>query len=128
MSENFLSWMTDLLTIGLPPCAWAWAWLSWIRKSSRMTIGHWHRVATRIALSLVILSIALGDFALIYWRHSAEPSPAPPQLTVTATYAGVTLALLGVPLSAVSVSWTRVALLIGSLGLLGFYLVLFISP
>jgi len=91
-------------------------------------IQPWRRVAAVAAMVLVTTSIALGAFARAYWSRFPGPEPGSPKPTYIATYAGVYLMLVALPLSLVAKGGVRVALLLGCSGLLGFYFLVFFSP
>jgi len=126
MSPQLLSRIVSVSFVGTPPCACAGAWLVWTREDRRQATANWRRIAINIALLLVSISISFGAFALTYWRRS--DALAPPKPTIVTPFAGLALVLLALPWSAVTVSWTRAALLLSSLSLIGFYLVLRSHP
>jgi len=80
-----------------------------------------------IGLVLATASIGFGGFAYRYWRHFPG-DPGPPYPTYVATHIGFILAVLSAPLSVSAESRVRASLMICSLGLLGFYFLMYRSP
>jgi len=127
-SDELLSSAVALGTLWMPPIACACAWWLSFRSSSNITISRRRRDATKIGLILATLSIAFGAFALLYWRHYSRDSTGPPYPTFVTTYAGLVLALVSLPFSLSATSWNRLASVLCSIGLLGFYFMMFLSP
>jgi len=125
---NWTEWAADLAFLVMPPLSCAWAWWLWTRKSIDTAIPSWRRVATVIGLIAFTLSIALGAFAFEYWRHTPASGTAPPEATRVTTLVGFALAVFGLPFCLLAKSWNRVALVLCSLGLLGFYFGMFVAP
>jgi hypothetical protein len=112
--------------LALTGCAFGW-WF-WLQARKSASIPRWRRIAGTVALLLVSTSIAFGAFALIYWRRSADPSPGPPMPTFVSTYVGLFLVVISVPVLLCAKGWTRAMLLLSSVGLFGFYFLMFLSP
>ncbi|HYA63456.1 MAG TPA: hypothetical protein VED66_09630 [Candidatus Sulfotelmatobacter sp.] len=125
---NWMEWVADFAFLLMPPVSCVWAWWLWKRQSQVKLIPLWRRVCTAIGLTAFTLSIALGAFALFYWRHYPGEGPGPPEPTQLTTLLGFTLAVFGIPLAVLAKSWNRVALILCSLGLLGFYFGMFVAP
>lgn len=81
-----------------------------------------------IGLTAATLGIALGAFALFYWRRFPGGGPVPPQPTRITTFVGFAVAVFGACFSVLATSRTRVALILCSIGLLGFYFGMFLAP
>lgn len=128
MYETFVQRAVDVAFLWMPPIACACAWWFWARRDQTTSIPLWRRIAAICGLLLVTLSIGFGSFAWAYWRYSRGYSSGPPEPTFIATYCGAILAVLSVPCSALATSWTRISLCLCSLGLLGFYFLMFLSP
>lgn len=124
---TWTEWVADFAFLCVPPVSCAWAWWLWARQSAEPAIPQWRRAASTIAQIAFTVSILLGAFALEYWRHFPGKNPAPPEATRITTVLGFALAVFGVPLSAMSKSWNRVALLLCSVALLGFYFGMFLA-
>jgi hypothetical protein len=113
--------LTDLALLLTPPLSCVWAWWLWAQRRERKDRApEWSRVATVIDLVVFTLSIGLGAFALLYWRDFSG-APVPPEATRISTMLGFALAVFGLPFSVMAKSWNRVALVLCSLALLGFY-------
>lgn len=125
---NWTEWAAYFAFLGVPPLACVWAWGNWIRRSSGGSIPRWRRVATVIGLVTATLGIAVGAFALTYWRRFPGAGPSPPEPTRIATFVGFGLSVFGVPFAVLATSWTRVALVVCLVGLLGFYFGMFLAP
>jgi hypothetical protein len=123
---NWAEWAADLAFLVMPPLSCAWAWWLWTRKSADM-VPPWRRVATMIGLTAFTLSIALGAFAFAYWRHAPASSLTPPQATRVTTLVGFAMTVFGIPFCLMAKSWNRIALVLCSLGLLGFYFGMFVA-
>jgi hypothetical protein len=125
---TWAEWVVDFAFLFMPPLSCTCAWWLWIRKHEVMSIPRWRRSATAIALIAVTLSIILGAFAFIYWRHFPGRGPDPPSPTRIATLSGFASAVFAVPFCVLAKSWTRFALVLCCLGLLGFYFGMFVAP
>jgi hypothetical protein len=125
---TWAEWVVDFALLFLPPLSCTCAWWLWLSKHESVPIPRWRRSATAIALMAVTLSIALGAFAFIYWRRFPGHGPDPPSPTRIATLAGFALAVFAVPFSVLAKSWTRLALVLSCLCLLGFYFGMFVAP
>jgi hypothetical protein len=125
-TDSYLSWAVDLGFLWMPPFSCACAWWFSLRDSPNIGVSRWLRATTWTGLLLATLSIVFGAFALGYWRRHPEGNP--PYPTFVTTYIGAALALLSLPFALLATSWNRVALVLCSLGLLGFYFVMFLSP
>ena len=125
---NWTEWAANLTFLGMPPLACAWGWVEWIRRSQTALIPRWRRVATVIGLVALTLGVTLGAFALIYWRRFPGVGPGPPPPTRITTFVGFGLAVFGAPFSFLATSRARVALVLCSVGLLGFYFGMFLAP
>lgn len=122
---NWTEWAVDLTILGVPPLSCGWAWWLWARRPGRnAAIPRWRQVTTVIDLIVFTLSIALGAFALLYWRDFSH-TPMQPEATRVLTMVGFAFAVFGIPFSMMARSWNRVALVVCSLGLLVFYVAMF---
>jgi hypothetical protein len=121
---NWTEWVVDLAVLGVPPLSCLWAWWLWAQHGQNRSIPKWSQAATVIDLVTFTISIGLGGFALIYWRDFSG-SPVPPELTRIMTLLGFALAVFGIPFSIMAKSWNRVALVVCSVALLGFYFGMF---
>jgi hypothetical protein len=121
---HWTEWVADLAFLLIPPLSCVWAWWLWARRGTSESIPKWSQAATVIDLIVFTLSIALGAFALLYWRDFSGTG-APPEATRITTMWGFALAVFGLPFSVMAKSWNRVALVLCSLALLGFYLGMF---
>jgi len=119
-----IEWTPAILA--LVGCAFGW-WY-WLQARKSVPIPTWRRVAGTGGLLLVNLSIAFGAFAWIYWTRSAGPGPAPPRLTYITTFVGFYLVVAAVPVLLCAKGRTRAMLLLSSVGLFGFYFLMFLSP
>lgn len=120
---NWTEWAVDLAILGVPPVSCVWAWWLWAREDPG-AVPKWRQVATTIDLVVFTVSIALGAFALIYWRDFSR-TPFQPEATQVATMLGFALAVFGFPFSIMARSWNRVALVLCSVALLVFYVGMF---
>jgi hypothetical protein len=125
---NWTEWVADFAFLFIPPASCVWAWWLWTRQSLSTAIPQWRRVAAAIAQIAFTASILLGAFALEYWRSSPGGNAAPPEATRVTTVLGFALTVFGVPLSLMARSWNRIALVLCSLALLGFYFGMFMAP
>ena len=123
---DYREWAIDVVFLGLPPLTCGLAWWSKLRKSRATSSPAWRKTAANAGLVLSTLSIGFGGFAYFYWREF--PGTAPPWPTFVSTWCGLVLAVLALPLSVFSASWTRVGLVVCSITLLGFYFLMFLSP
>ncbi len=126
--DALLSWAVVLGVFCMPPLSCASAWWFSLRGSPNLAVSHWRHTTTRIGLLLATSSISFGTFALVYWLRYPGAYPGPPLPTFVTTYVGAALALLSLPCSLSATSWNRVALVLCSVGLLGFYHMMFLSP
>jgi len=106
----------------------ALAWWFWPRQKQSAGIARWRRVAGTSALILVSASILSGAFAWIYWVESTEPGPGPPRPTFIATYLGLFLVMLAISALLCAKGRIRAMLALSSIGLFGFYFLMFLSP
>jgi len=125
---NWTEWAANLIFLAVPPVTCAWGWWDWARRAPVTAIPRWRRTATVIGLVAVTLGIALGAFAFLYWRRFPGGGPEPPQPTRISTYVGFAIAVFGVPFAVLASSRTRVALVLCSIALLGFYFGMFLAP
>lgn len=124
---TWAEWAVDFALLFMPPLSCTCAWWLWIRKYEFVPIPRWRRSATGVALIAVTLSIALGAFALLYW-HQFPGEGNPPSPTRITTLAGFALAMFAIPFCILAKSWTRIALVLSCVGLLGFYFGMFVAP
>ena len=119
-----IEWTPPIVAfVGCTLALWFW---SKARKSE--SIPRWRRVSATAALLLLSLSTVFGAFAWIYWTQSTEPGPGPPEPTVISTLIGFFLVAISVPVLLCAKGLTRAMLLMSSVGLFGFYFLMFISP
>jgi hypothetical protein len=125
---KFLEWTVTwtLIAFALSGCAFAW-WF-WTQAQLLAAVPRWRRIAAKVSLFLISASIAFGAFAWIYWMRSAEPGPGPPKPTFISTYVGFFLVAISVPVLLCAKGRTRAMLLLSSVGLFGFYFLMFLSP
>ncbi len=117
-------WTPDALA--LLGCALAWGFWTQARQSA--AVPRWRRIAAAVGLLLVSASIAFGAFAWIYWMRSLEPGTGPPGPTFISTYVGLFLVVISVPVLLCAKGRVRAMLLMSSVGLFGFYFLMFLSP
>ena len=117
-------WTPDALA--LLGCALAWVFWTQARQSA--AVPRWRRIAAAVGLLLVSASIAFGAFAWIYWMRSLEPGTGPPGPTFISTYVGLFLVVISVPVLLCAKGRVRAMLLMSSVGLFGFYFLMFLSP
>jgi hypothetical protein len=125
---NWTEWAANFAFLGIPPLSCVWAWWLWSRGSGDTALLRWRRAATMIALIAATLSIAQGAFALIYWHRFPGGHLDPPEPTRIATLTGFAFAVSSFSLSVLATSWTRVALMLCCVALLGFYAGMFLAP
>ena len=125
---NWTEIAANLALLGVPPVSCAWAWRLWMRGSRTTEIPEWRRLATRIGLMALTVSVGLGAFAWIYWHRYPGQGSGPPEPTRIATLLGFGSAVFGIPLAVLARSWTRVSLMVCSAALLGFYFGMFLAP
>lgn len=125
---DYREWAINLVFLGLPPLSCGWAWWLWRRKPQSTSVPQWRQTATKSSLVLLTTGIGFGAFAFIYWQQFPESNPSPPEATFVSTCCGLVLTVLAVPLSIFAKSWTRVALVVCSVALFGFYFLMFVSP
>lgn len=126
--ERLFDRLVSVLALSLPPLFCLWGWWAWGKQASSISISRWRRISAGFALVLVSASILLGDFALFYWRLYPGDSPGPPGLTRVTTFLGLDLAILGVVGAVFAKSQTRIATLLCSFTLLGFFFLMILSP
>jgi formate hydrogenlyase subunit 3/multisubunit Na+/H+ antiporter MnhD subunit len=119
--------LIETASLVLPPLACAWAWVLWLRRRQAPSAPKWRRVASGVALVSLTASICFGGLWWISWEY-LDSASIPSNLEKFAAFTGFGLALCSVALSIFSTSRLRVALSCGSLCLLGFYYLLFLSP
>jgi hypothetical protein len=85
-------------------------------------------MSATVGLLLVSASIAFGAFAWFYWMRSLEPGTGPPGPTFISTYVGLFLVVISVPVLLCAKGRVRAMLLMSSVGLFGFYFLMFLSP
>lgn len=125
---TWAEWLADFAFLFLPPLSCTFAWWLWIRKDESVSIPRWRRSATAIGLIAVTVSIVLGAFALLYWHRFPGRGPDPPSATRITTLSGFALLVFAVPFCVLAKSWTRLALVLSCIGLLGFYFGMFVAP
>ena len=112
----------------LPPLCCGWAWWSWVR-SVKSSIQPWRRAASEISLGLLSAGIGLGTFSISYlYSHPMLGGLGLPDPTIWSMEAGAIMGALALLVALLAESWTRIALLLSSIGLLFFLFTLAISP
>jgi len=125
---KFLRWAVIWTPNAFALLGCALAWWFWTRARLSAAVPRWRRIAATVGLLLVSASIIFGAFAWIYWMRYPDPDPGPPGPTFISTYVGVFLAAISVPVLLCATGRTRAMLLLSSVGLFGFYFLMFLSP
>jgi len=123
---NWTAWAVNIALLGVPPVSCVWGWWLW-RHAGENHLAAWRRKAATIALATLTLSIAMGAFAMLYWRQNPGGA-APPEPTRIATLAGFGFAVFAAPFAILANAWMRVALVLCCAGLMGFYFGMFVAP
>lgn len=122
---NWTAWAVNIAFLGMPPLSCVWGWWLW-RHSAEKQLAEWRQTAITIGLVAMTLSIVAGAFAMLYWRQF--PGSGVPEVTRIATLAGFGFGVFSLPFSVLARAWTRVALVLCGMGLMGFYFGMFVAP
>jgi len=123
---NWTEWAANIAFLGVPPVSCMWGWWLW-SHDGEANLAEWRRKASTIGLVTLTLSVLTGAFAMMYWRHFPGAVPVP-QPTRIATLAGFALVVFAAPFAVLARAWMRVALVMCSIALLGFYFGMFLAP
>jgi len=123
---NWTAWAVNIAFLGMPTLSCVWGWWLW-KHRTRKQLAEWRQTATMIGLVVMTLSVVTGAFAMVYWQQFPG-NGAPPEATRIATLAGFGFGVFSLPFSVLARAWTRVALVLCGMGLMGFYFGMFAAP
>jgi len=110
------------------PLYCGWAWWSWL-KAEKSSIQRWRRAASELGLGLLTAGIGLGVFSISYlYKHPYLGGLGLPGATITSMEAGAVFGLAAFLMSFLAKSWTRIAMVSSSIGLLWCLYLIALSP
>ena len=107
-------------------CALGWTFL--VKAREWVDVPRWRRLAATASLILMSASISFGAFAWAYWTRSPEYSSAPPEPTYITAIVGFILVVVATPVLLCAKGRTRAMLALSSVGVFGFYFLMFLLP
>jgi hypothetical protein len=127
MGELFYKTLAYSGFIVSPLCC-GWAWWSWL-KTEKSSIRRWRRAASELGLGLLTGGIGLALFSISYlYKHPFLDGPGLPDPTIRSMEAGAVFGLAAFLMSFLAKSWTRIAMVLSSIGLLWCLYLIALSP